>query len=56
MTADIHLLQGKIVTDPEQRPKNVLKLIEELALEILNEEELAIAASQTNKTSAEGSA
>jgi hypothetical protein len=41
MVADIKLLQGKIVEDPDLRPKNVSKLIEELALEILAEDSLA---------------
>jgi hypothetical protein len=40
MVADIHLLQGKIVEDPEKRTKNVARFIEELALEILSEEDL----------------
>jgi hypothetical protein len=44
MVADIQLLQGKIIDDPEQRTKNISKLIEELALEILAEEDLAGAA------------
>jgi hypothetical protein len=35
MVADIQLLQGKIVEDPENRAKNISRLIEELALEIL---------------------
>jgi hypothetical protein len=46
MVADIRLLQGKIVEDPELRSKSVSKLIHELALEILSEEELAAAASK----------
>ena len=54
MTVDIQLLQGKIVKDPDQRPKNVLKLIEELALEILSEEELAVASGQNVKKGSEG--
>jgi hypothetical protein len=45
MVADIQLLQGKIVEDPGLRQKNVAKLIEEFALEILSEEDLAVAAS-----------
>lgn len=44
MVADIQLLQGKIIEDPDQRVKNISKLIEELALELLTEEELAVAA------------
>lgn len=40
MVADIQLLQGKIIDDPEKRAKNVSKLIEELALEILADEDL----------------
>lgn len=45
MVADIEWLQGKIVQDPEAGNKNVSKLIQELALEILTEEEIAIASS-----------
>ena len=41
MVADIQLLQGKIIDDPDKRAKNVTRLIEELALEILAEEDLA---------------
>ena len=41
MVADIQLLQGKIVDDPEKRAKNVSRFIEELALEILSEDDLA---------------
>ena len=44
MVADIRLLQGKVVEDLEQNPKNFTKLMEELALEILTDEELAVAA------------
>jgi hypothetical protein len=44
MVANIEWLQGKIVEDPEAGTKNVSKLIQELALEILSEEELAAAA------------
>ena len=36
MVADIRLLQGKIVEDPDLKPKNVSRLIHELALEILS--------------------
>ena len=43
MVADIRLLQGKLIENPEQGSKNISKLIEELALEILSEEELALA-------------
>ena len=43
MVADIKILQGKIIDDPEQRTKNISRLIEELALEILTDEELALA-------------
>ena len=46
MVADIRLLQGKIVEDPELRSKNVSKLIHELALEILSDEDLSAAASK----------
>jgi hypothetical protein len=38
MVADIELLQGKIIEDPEQRSKKVTQLIEALALEILSED------------------
>ena len=45
MVADIQLLQGKVIDDPENnRVRNMAKLIEELALEILSEEDLAQAA------------
>jgi len=43
MVADIQLLQGKIVENPDDRTKNVSLLIRELALEILSEEEQSIA-------------
>ena len=58
MVADIQLLQGKIVQDPEsQKPKNFMKLMEELALEILSEEEVAVAAPvQTTETEKSGEA
>ncbi len=46
MVADIELLQGKIIQDPDRHPKNVSALIEELALEILSDEDLAIAATK----------
>ena len=49
MVADIQLLQGKIVEDPDNRSKNVSRLIEELALEILSEEDLAIAGTIASK-------
>ena len=45
MVADIQLLQGKIVEDLDLHPKNFTKLLEELALEILTDEELAVASS-----------
>ena len=48
MVADIQLLQGKIIEDLDQYPKNFTRLMEELALEILTDEELAIAGSKTN--------
>jgi hypothetical protein len=56
MVADIRLLQGKLIGDPELGNKNVSKLIEELALEILSEEELAVAStvSSTMSTTQEG--
>ncbi len=56
MVADIQILQGKIIDDPEQRTKNISRLIEELALEILTEEELAIAIAPQSNKSAEGAA
>jgi len=49
MVADIQLLQGKIIDDPETRMKNVSTLIEELALEILSEDELAVAATVSDR-------
>ena len=52
MVADIQLLQGKIIDDPEKRAKNVSKLIEELALEILSDEDLAVA--QANPENSRG--
>jgi hypothetical protein len=55
MVADIQLLQGKIIDDPEKRARNVSRLIEELALEILSEEEVAIATTGAIKSS-EGNA
>jgi len=48
MVADIRLLQGKLIGDPELGNKNVSKLIEELALEILSEEELAVASTMSS--------
>lgn len=48
MVADIRLLQGKIIDNPDQRVKNISKLIEELALEILSEEDAAVAAAPSN--------
>lgn len=39
MVADIRLLQGKIIQDLDQNPKDFTKLIEELALEVLAETE-----------------
>ncbi len=52
MVADIQLLQGKVVEDPENaRVKlNMAKLIEELALEILSDEDLAQAATVSRGT------
>ena len=51
MVADIQLLQGKVIDDPEKnRVKNTAKLIEELALEILSEEDLAQAATISRGT------
>ena len=49
MVADIQLLQGKVVTEPDsKKTKNISVLIQELALEILTDEEIAIAASPTS--------
>lgn len=39
MVIDIRLLQGKIIEDLDQNPKNFTYLMEELVLEILAEEE-----------------
>jgi len=39
MVADIRLLQGKIIEDLDQNPKNFTKLIEELSLEILEDQQ-----------------
>ncbi len=39
MVADIRLLQGKIIEDLDQKPKNFSKLIEELAAEIIADDE-----------------
>lgn len=38
MVADIRLLQGKIIDDLELYPKNFTQLMEELALEILEDQ------------------
>lgn len=46
MVADIRLLQGKIVEDLDQEPKNFTRLMEELVLEIIQDEDLAIASSK----------
>ena len=35
MVADIQLLQGKIIDDPEKRTQNIAMLIEELAKEFV---------------------
>ena len=56
MVADIKILQGKIIDDPEQRTKNISRLIEELALEILTDEELALAIAPQAQKKAEGNA
>lgn len=53
MVADITLLQGKIVEDPDQNQKNVSGLIEELALEILTEEEAGVAGAISTRPDAE---
>jgi hypothetical protein len=43
MVADIQLLQGKVIDEPERRTKNISTLIHELALEILSDEDVAVA-------------
>jgi hypothetical protein len=40
MVANIQLLQGKIIDDLDRHPKNFTKLMEELALEILEDQEV----------------
>jgi hypothetical protein len=50
MVADIQLLQGKVIDEPTQRNKNISLLIQELALEILSEEEIAVAAMPSTTT------
>lgn len=35
MVADIQLLQGKIVDDPEERSKNIANLIQAIAIEFI---------------------
>lgn len=44
MVADIQLLQGKVIDEPERRTKNISSLIQELALEILSDADIAVAA------------
>ncbi|MBS1959796.1 MAG: hypothetical protein JST80_10015 [Bdellovibrionales bacterium] len=44
MVADIQLLQGKVIDEPERRTKNISSLIQELALEILSDDDVAVAA------------
>ena len=39
MVADIQLLQGKVINEPERRTKNISTLIHELALEILSDDD-----------------
>lgn len=51
MVADIQLLQGKIVQDPDSRPHAAVRLMEELALEILTQEELALAGTLSREAS-----
>ena len=46
MVADIQLLQGKVIDEPERRTKNISALIQELALEILSDEDVAVAAAK----------
>lgn len=40
MVADIRLLQGKIIDDLDRHPKDFTRLMEELALEILEDQEI----------------
>ena len=56
MVIDIQLLQGKIVEDLDLHPKNFTQLMEELALEILSDEDLAIASSNSNDQNDRGQA
>lgn len=57
MVADIQLLQGKVIDEPERRTKNISTLIHELALEILSAEDAAVAvAVAPAKTAAEETA
>ena len=56
MVADIQLLQGKIIEDLDRNPKNFTKLMEELALEILSDEEAAIAGSKPAASTDRGQA
>lgn len=56
MVADIQLLQGKIIEDLDRNPKNFSKLMEELALEILSDEDLAGAAGGNTITQDRGQA
>ena len=51
MVIDIQLLQGKIIEDLDQHPKNFTLLMEELALEILADEDLAIEANDDSNSS-----
>lgn len=43
MVADIQLLQGQVIQSPESKKLHFSKLIQELALEILSEEDVAVA-------------
>ena len=52
MVADIQLLQGKVISEPERRTKNISNLIQELALEILSDDEIAIAATHSEQNKA----
>jgi hypothetical protein len=48
MVADIRLLQGKIIEDLDQNPKNFTKLMEELALEIVEDQQDSPPAERSN--------
>ena len=50
MVANIQLLQGQVIRDPDTKKQNVSQLIHELTLEILSDEEMAIAAAPAPMT------